>query len=134
MIDIAVTRMSSKGQIVIPAEMRTDIKEGEKLLIIKDEKRIIMKRAKDISRIEEDVIFAKRTEEALKRHERGETIQMEFDEFLNLLRNHDKSRNRRNIAENHGKNTPSGTARTHRQAHRETTNKSSARKTHAIST
>lgn len=29
-----------------------------------------------------DLIFAKRTEEAFKRYEKGEFIEMDFDEFL----------------------------------------------------
>ncbi len=29
-MDIAITRMSSKGQVVIPAEMRRNIREGRK--------------------------------------------------------------------------------------------------------
>ena len=47
-MDIAVTKMSSKGQVVIPAEMRTDIKEGEKIIIIKSEGQIIMKKATEL--------------------------------------------------------------------------------------
>ena len=82
-MDIAVTRMSSKGQVVIPTEMRKDIQEGEKLVIIKSNGRIIMKKASDLSKnLKEDIIFAKRTEEALKKYEKGEFIEMEFDEFL----------------------------------------------------
>ena len=37
MANINVTKMSSKGQIVIPSEMRSDLKEGDEILIIKDE-------------------------------------------------------------------------------------------------
>ncbi len=32
--------------------------------------------------LEEDLEFARRTEEAYKRHEKGEGIVMEFDEFI----------------------------------------------------
>ena len=41
-MDIAITKMSSKGQIVIPAEIRGDIKEGEKMVLIKNGKQIIL--------------------------------------------------------------------------------------------
>jgi len=37
MINIAITKLSSKGQIVIPSEMRGDFSVGEKLVIIKNE-------------------------------------------------------------------------------------------------
>ena len=41
--DLSITKMSSKGQVVIPQEMRKGIKEGEKLVLIKNGKQIIMK-------------------------------------------------------------------------------------------
>lgn len=34
-MNIATTKLSSRGQIVIPIEMRGDISEGENLIIIK---------------------------------------------------------------------------------------------------
>ncbi len=83
MVNINVTRISSKGQIVIPSEMRGDLKEGEELLIIKDDDRIILKKAGKISeQMREDLEFAKRTEEAYKRIESGKGIKMNFDEFI----------------------------------------------------
>ncbi len=82
-VDVAITRMSSKGQVVIPLEMRSDIDEGEKMLLIKNNSQIIMKKASTLSKnLEDDLIFAKRTEDAFKRYERGEFIEMDFDEFL----------------------------------------------------
>ncbi len=41
---IDTTKMSSRGQVVIPLEMRKDIKEGEKLLVIEKEDEIILKK------------------------------------------------------------------------------------------
>ena len=79
--------MSSKGQIVIPKEMRKGIKEGEKLIIIQNGKQIILERAKDLDEnFEEDLEFARRTEEAWKRYEKGEFIEMDYDEFLKQAR------------------------------------------------
>ena len=64
-MDVAITKMSSKGQIVIPAEMRQEIHEGEKLIIIKNDKQLILKKVKDLEKnLADDLIFAKRTEEA----------------------------------------------------------------------
>ena len=78
-----MTKMSSKGQIVIPSEMRKNIKEGEKIVIIQNGNQLILKKAKDFSKnIEEDLVFAKRTEEAWKRYDKGEFISMDFDDFL----------------------------------------------------
>ena len=47
--------------------MRDDMKEGEKSVIIKNK---------------DQLIFARRTEEALKRYEKGKFIEMDFDEFM----------------------------------------------------
>ena len=65
-------RISSKGQIVIPQDMRGDLKEGDKLVIIKSGKQIILKKMEDFSEnLEEDLEFDRRTEEAYKRIEAG---------------------------------------------------------------
>jgi len=82
-MDIAITKMSSKGQIVIPQEMRGAFKEGDKIVIMQDEDRIIMKKADKFSKqLEEDLIFAKRTEAAWKKYEQGKFKTMEFDDFI----------------------------------------------------
>lgn len=78
MVNLNVTRISSKGQIVIPSNMRGDLKEGDELLIIKDEDRIILKKASKVTeKMKEDLEFAKRTEEAYKRIESGEFISVD---------------------------------------------------------
>lgn len=86
MVGIDITKMSSKGQIVIPLSMRKGIKEGEKLVVMQGKDQIILKKAEDFSKnIEEDLEFAKRTEEAWKRYDRGEFTEMPADEFLKEL-------------------------------------------------
>ena len=86
-MDIALTKMSSKGQVVIPANMRKNIHEGDKLLIIKNKDQIIMKRAKDLDEnLKHDLEFAKRTEEALRRIEKGKGIKMNFEEFIEEIK------------------------------------------------
>lgn len=86
MIDIAITKLSSKGQIVIPSEMRDDFSAGEKLVIIKNGEQLILKKASDLGKnFEEDLIFAKRTEEALKRYEKGLYKEMNARDFVNEL-------------------------------------------------
>ncbi|MEA3378646.1 MAG: AbrB/MazE/SpoVT family DNA-binding domain-containing protein [Nanoarchaeota archaeon] len=82
-MEIALTKMSTKGQIVIPAEMRDDIPEGSKLILIKANNQLILKKTADLNKnLENDIIFARRTEEALKKYEKGEFKEMEFEEFL----------------------------------------------------
>ena len=86
-MDIAITKMSSKGQVVIPAEMRKDIREGDKLVIIQNKDQIIMKKASKLSKnLEEDLEFARRTEEAWKSYERGEFKSMDAKDFLKALK------------------------------------------------
>ena len=81
--NINITRMSSKGQIVIPQDMRKGIKEGEKLVIIQGDGKLILKKASKVDEnFQEDLEFARRTEEALKRIEAGKGIRMDFDNFL----------------------------------------------------
>lgn len=86
MTQIDTTRISSKGQIVIPTHMRGNFKEGDTFLIIKNENTLLLKKANDLDEIfKEDIEFARRTEEAYKRHERGEFRNMPADKFLKEL-------------------------------------------------
>ena len=86
MINIAITKLSSKGQIVIPLEMRGDFSVGEKLVVIKNREQLILKKASDLDKnFEEDLAFARRTEEALKRYEKGLYTEMNAREFTDEL-------------------------------------------------
>jgi len=86
-MNIGITKMSSKGQVVIPKEMRKNIKEGEKLLIIQNKDQIIMQKASKLSKsLEEDLEFAKRTEEAFRRIQEGKGIKMDFDDFIKEMK------------------------------------------------
>lgn len=87
MVEVGVTKVSSKGQIVIPAEMRAGFSKGEKLILIKSGEQLIMKKASDFGRnLEEDLKFAKKTEEALKRYEKGLFKETGEKEFLKMLK------------------------------------------------
>jgi AbrB family looped-hinge helix DNA binding protein len=86
-MDVAITKMSSKGQVVIPTEMRTDMNEGDKLLIIQNDDQLIMKKANKLdSTLKEDLEFAKKTNESWKRIEAGKGIKMDFDNFVDALK------------------------------------------------
>lgn len=81
-----MTKMSSKGQVVIPAEMRADLKEGDKILVIQTKDQIILKKASELDKnFEEDLEFARRTEKAWKRYEKGEFVSLPADKFLEKL-------------------------------------------------
>ena len=86
MAEINITKMSSKGQVVIPQEMRKGFREGEKFVVIKANKQLILKSVKDFDEnIEEELEFARRTEEALERVDKGEFKEMDQDDFLTEL-------------------------------------------------
>ncbi len=86
--NISITRMSSKGQIVIPLEMRKGIQEGEKLLIIQsnDGKLILKKASKADENFKDDLEFARRTEKAWQRHDQGEFTRMDGEDFLKEMK------------------------------------------------
>lgn len=85
-MDVAITKISSKGQIVIPNELRGDLAVGEKLVIIKEDDKFIMKKANDLDKnFAQDLEFAKRTEEALKRYEAGEYKTVSSEDFSDEL-------------------------------------------------
>ncbi|MGD9161249.1 MAG: AbrB/MazE/SpoVT family DNA-binding domain-containing protein [Desulfobacteraceae bacterium] len=83
MMNMNLIKMSSKGQIVIPSCMRQGLREGEEFIIIKDDERFVLKKAKSLTdQMKEDLEFARRTEEALQRYDRGEFISMDGEEFI----------------------------------------------------
>ncbi|VVB81589.1 Uncharacterised protein [uncultured archaeon] len=85
-MEIALTKMSSKGQVVIPSELREDIEEGEQLLVIKNNQQLILKKATELDKsLKDDLEFARRTEEAWKRYEKGQFKSVRADEFLKEL-------------------------------------------------
>ncbi|MBT7902753.1 AbrB/MazE/SpoVT family DNA-binding domain-containing protein [Candidatus Woesearchaeota archaeon] len=86
-MEIGLTKMSSKGQIVIPVEMRKGLKEGDQIMLMKSKDKIVLKKAtaKDL-KLAEDLEFARRTEEAWKRYDKGEFIEMEYDDFLEEIK------------------------------------------------
>ena len=88
-MNIDFVTMSSKGQIVIPVEMRDNFEQGEQILLMKSGNQIIMKKSSEVEeKFKEDLEFARRTEEALKRFEKHpeEFKSMEFDDFIEELK------------------------------------------------
>lgn len=87
MVQIDMTKMSSKGQVVIPQDLRKDIKEGDKLVVIRNADQIILKKANKFDKqLAEDLEFARRTEEAYKRIEAGKYIEMDFDDLITEMK------------------------------------------------
>jgi AbrB family looped-hinge helix DNA binding protein len=85
-MDVAITRMSSKGQIVIPASMRENIPEGERLLIIRDGGRYILKPLAELeTALKEDLLFAEKTEQAFEEYRKGTFTKKTAEEFADEL-------------------------------------------------
>jgi AbrB family looped-hinge helix DNA binding protein len=85
-MEVAITKISSKGQIVIPSSMRKDLSVGEALLIIKDQDRLILKKITEITKkLKQDLDFARRVEKAWKNYEKGKFKSLSADKFLEEL-------------------------------------------------
>ena len=85
MANMCVTHISSKGHIAIPQAMREDLIEGDKLVIANSAGRLILKKIEDLKDLQ-DLEFAIRTEEAWRRVDRGEGVEMDFEDFLNEMK------------------------------------------------
>ena len=84
---IDITRMSSKGQVVIPQDLRKDFKEGDKIVVIRNKDQIILKKADKFKKnIEEDLEFARRTEEAYRRIESGEFVSVDSENLFEEMK------------------------------------------------
>ena len=87
MAQIDITRMSSKGQIVIPQDLRKEFNKGDKIVVIRNNNQIILKKADEFDKqLEEDLIVAKRVNEAWKEIDKGKFKRMSTEDFLNEIR------------------------------------------------
>lgn len=85
-MDVGVIRISSKGQIVIPASMRKDLTEGEQLLVIREGDRFILKPLDALEpAVREDILFAEMTEKAFLEYKKGKVIRRSDQEFIDDL-------------------------------------------------
>ena len=86
-MDVAITKMSSKGQVVIPASMRANLPEGERILIIRDGERIILKPLSAIEpAVREDILFGEKTEQALGEYSKGMFVTKKAGDFIDEMK------------------------------------------------
>ena len=86
-MEYAIAKVSTKGQIVIPSNMRKDIKAGDEFLMVRDEERIVLKNLKKVAaQVKDDLEFARRTEEAWKEIDAGKGKRMSAKDFLKELK------------------------------------------------
>jgi len=85
-MDVAITKVSSKGQIVIPSNMRKDIGVGDQFLIIKEDNKFIMKKITELAKdLKRELVFAQRVEKAWNFYEKGKFKSMSAKKFLEEL-------------------------------------------------
>lgn len=91
-MEIEITKLTSKGQVVIPQDMRIEqnLKQGDKLLVISSADKIILEpikklKKKTVEEIEEDIIDKKIADEFYKKSKKGKTIIQSKKEFLKDL-------------------------------------------------
>ena len=86
MVEVDITRLSSKGQIVIPNSLRKGLNEGDKMIIFRDKNNIVLRKASSMDeKLREDLEFARRTEEAWKEYGKGNFKKYSVVEFLKRL-------------------------------------------------
>ena len=86
-MEVGLTKMSTKGQIVIPSDLRDEFAAGEKLLVIRNHDQLIIKKASQLDKNHaEDLVFAKKTEEAWQRIQEGKGTRMDFDDFIEEMK------------------------------------------------
>lgn len=85
-MDVAVTKVSSKGQIVIPSNMRKDIDVGDQFLIIKEDNKFIMKKINELAKdLKKELVFAQRVEKAWNLYEKRKFKSASAKKFLEEL-------------------------------------------------
>ena len=89
MVNFTISKISSKGQIVIPKNMRKNFSLGEKILIIEDKKKLILEKANDFSKkYVDDLKFSVETEKARKRILKGgDEKEKDLENFVKKLKN-----------------------------------------------
>ena len=86
MSHIDIIKLRPDGLIAIPPKLRKGFKEGQTLVVIRDDNRLVLEKVSDMDdRLKEDLEFARRTEEAWKEYDKGNFKRYSVDEFLKRL-------------------------------------------------
>ena len=86
-MEYAIAKISTKGQIVIPSDMRKNINIGDEFLIVRDSDRIVLKSMKSLAKnLKADLIFAARVEKAWVEHDKGSFLKKSKNDFLEALK------------------------------------------------
>ncbi len=91
-MEMAISKMGERGQIVIPQEFREQlhIKKGEKFVVVSTGDKIILQqmkkmKAKTLERMYEDMVDLKLADEAMEEIKRGEYKSYTAEEYLKKM-------------------------------------------------
>ncbi|MBI1970401.1 AbrB/MazE/SpoVT family DNA-binding domain-containing protein [Candidatus Woesearchaeota archaeon] len=85
-MEYAIAKVSTKGQIVIPASLRSEVETGDEFLIIKDNGRLILKSMKSLAdTLRDDLLFAEEVEKAWQEYDKGKFKKTSKADFLKEL-------------------------------------------------
>jgi AbrB family looped-hinge helix DNA binding protein len=85
-VEFAIAKISTKGQIVIPRNLRKNIHPGDEFLIVRDNEKMILKNIKHVANdLNNELDFAKRVDKAWKEYEKGKFITKNKNDFLEEL-------------------------------------------------
>lgn len=79
-----ITKLSTKGQIVIPEKIRTDLSEGTPFIVTRQNDLIILKRVEGLTQKEQEEM--KELNEIWKEIDKGECQAYEENEFFDMLK------------------------------------------------
>ena len=84
---ISVSKMSSKGQIVVPKALRSRFKAGDDVVFIDNGSEIILRKSSDVIKDLEYAKFVKNTRDALDEYEKDPKSHKKYtgDEFISML-------------------------------------------------
>ncbi len=86
-MEYAIAKVSTKGQVVIPASLRGNIETGDEFLMIKEGGKIILKSMKSLaSNLRDDLMFAEEVEKAWQEYDKGKFQRKSKEDFLKELR------------------------------------------------
>ena len=86
-MEYAIAKISTKGQMVIPQALRNDISPGDEFLIVHDNGKFVLKKLKDLSKdLVDDLRFAEQVEQAWQEHDKVKFKTATKDDFLEELR------------------------------------------------
>jgi len=91
-MEISITKMGERGQVVIPQDIRDGVKTGEKIIIVKENNKWVLEpvkniKAETINKLSEDLIDMKIASDFWENVKKGKTklIRQTSEEFLKDL-------------------------------------------------